>query len=140
MIQAILKQEAAQRTRTNLQITELEESCILTTNHNINRIIDSYKADPALRFDVNELGDAFGNNVALQVLDNLMPLRELVEDEVTAPLLSIILHDNINSPKSRKASERAENFFNQLHRVIPSDYHFVCKVRLADICLPRDSK
>ena len=33
-----------------------------------------------------------------------------------------------------------QNFFNQLQRVIPSDYYLVCKVRLADICLPRDSK
>ena len=33
-----------------------------------------------------------------------------------------------------------QNFFNQLHRIIPSDYHLACKVRLADICLPRDGK
>jgi hypothetical protein len=33
-----------------------------------------------------------------------------------------------------------QNFFNQLQRVIPSDYYLVCKVRLADVCLPRDSK
>lgn len=33
-----------------------------------------------------------------------------------------------------------QNFFNQIQRLIPSDYYLVCKVRLADICLPRDSK
>jgi hypothetical protein len=114
MIQSILEQEAVQRTRTNLQITELEESSMLATNNNINRIMSSYKANPALRFDVDELADAFGNDVALQVLDTLMPLRELTEDEVTTSLLSIILLYSASSPSNTASLARAESLFKNL--------------------------
>lgn len=131
-IQAILNQEAEQRNRTNEQINTLEENSIKTTNQNIDRIIASYKSEPTLPFNADELAEAFGNDITLLVLDKLMPLRELAEDEVTDSLLSMILLDNINNSSPIAASELAESLFNNLTAK-------EMKLKLAFYCVLGDS-
>lgn len=64
---------------------------------------------------------------------------------VSVPLFAVYLKLTKNKglkykPVKYLNTKSEQNFFNQIQRIIPSDYYLVCKVRLADICLPRDSK